>query len=74
MMRTLLTTILVSFLVAGLDGLILANSHPGILQLQEIFEPEYARDPQIPPDGHYIVCACTFMDIMSGFQQPRGND
>ena len=65
MTRKLLTTILAPFLVAGLDGLILANSDHGVFQLQDIFELEYAGDPQISPDGHRIVYVRTFMDIMS---------
>jgi acylaminoacyl-peptidase len=35
------------------------------LQLLDVFELEYAADPQIAPDGQSVVYARAFMDIMS---------
>ncbi len=34
------------------------------LEVMDVFQLEYAADPQISPDGSQIVYARTFMDIM----------
>jgi dipeptidyl aminopeptidase/acylaminoacyl peptidase len=34
------------------------------LQLSDVFQLEYAADPQISPDGEHVVYVRTFMDIM----------
>jgi acylaminoacyl-peptidase len=41
------------------------SSESETLQLLDVFELEYAADPQIAPDGRSVVYARTFMDIMS---------
>jgi len=38
---------------------------PGRLRLIDVFELEWASDPQISPDGEAIVYVRNFMDVMS---------
>ena len=38
-------------------------------QLLDVFQLEFAADPQISPDGKQIVYARTFMDIMNDTQR-----
>ena len=52
-------------LVSALGGASAGELDAGKLQLIDIFQLEYAADPQISPDGQYIVYVRTFMDIMS---------
>jgi dipeptidyl aminopeptidase/acylaminoacyl peptidase len=43
----------------------------GRLKLEDVFQLEYASDPQISPDGGKIVFVRNFMDIMT--DRPRSN-
>ena len=39
------------------------------MQLSDVFELEYASDPQISPDGEYVAYVRNFMDIMKDKQR-----
>lgn len=63
----LLTTALSPFLtVAGAEGI-----DDRTFQPRDVFELEFAADPQISPDGRRVVYVRNFMDIMTDKQ--RGN-
>ena len=59
-------TVLLSLVVIAtlLGGAFAADLNDEELQLIDIFQLEYAADPQISPDGQRIVYVRTFMDIM----------
>lgn len=42
-----------------------SEDDPGRLQLRDIFELEWADDPQISPDGTQVVYERSFMDVMN---------
>src|SRR5262245_4714992 len=52
------------FLSIGFAAPARADEAPRKLQLIDVFQLEYAADPQISPDGKRVVYARTFMDIM----------
>ena len=60
-------TVLLSlvFLATLLGGAFAADLNDEELQLIDLFQLEYAADPQISPDGQRIVYVRTFMDIMA---------
>lgn len=63
----LLATSLTPAWAAGDDK----EKDPRILQSRDVFQLEFANDPQISPDGKRIVYVRTAMDIMT--DRPRGN-
>ena len=38
---------------------------PGHFESMDVFELEYAADPQISPDGEHVVYVRTSMDVMA---------
>ncbi len=66
----LLALMILAPLVAGADGegkvqLPPELKDPGRLRLMDVFELEWASDPQISPDGETVVYVRNFMDVLS---------
>jgi acylaminoacyl-peptidase len=77
-MRNLSALLLALVLVSPLAAAAQAESRnrlpeslkdPGRLRLIDVFELEWASDPQISPDGEAIVYVRNFMDVMSDRQR-----
>lgn len=56
--------LLVTISVGAAPSSALPTGSPPVLSLEDVFELEYAADPQISPDGSRIVFERHFMDIM----------
>lgn len=71
----ILSGCLAAALAMGAGGITAAGedsqADPRILQSTDVFQLEYANDPQISPDGRRIVYVRTAMDIMT--DRARGN-
>src|SRR5262245_27498041 len=55
-------TLLATLLLTG--AALAAGPEKQPLQLQDVFQIEFASDPQISPDGKQIVYVRNFMDVM----------
>lgn len=66
--RVSLTTLLLLFIIQ-IQAEAFQTSYR--FTLENVFDLEYAGDPQISPDGSQVVYACNFMDLMA--DQRRSN-
>ena len=62
MKKTVLVSLIVFATLLGVSSA--ADLGDETLQLIDIFQLEYAADPQISPDGRHVVYVRSFMDIM----------
>ena len=60
-----LRSIISFFAVFGLTGQTSMASELPIFSAEDVFEMEYANDPQVSPDGSRVAYVRTSMDIMT---------